>query len=460
VEKVMSRIDTFFGISKKGSTIKREMFAGLVTFLAMAYILAVNPTMLAGNGAFDTGMEWGSIFLATAISSGFTTILMGVVAKYPIALAPGMGLNAFFALTVCAPWGMNKSWQFALAAVLISGVIFVLISLTGVRKKVIDAIPQSLKYAVGAGIGFFIAFLGLKGAGIIYIDTAAALPALGSLSSPVMVLGLFGLFLTIVLMVRKVKGAIFFGIVATAVAGLIANFAGISLVVGGVEQMPHWSGFDLTFPAFTTFGAAFGEVGNVLTSPEGWLIIFSFLFVDFFDTAGTLMAVAGPAKLLNEKGELVNSEKALLIDAIGTVFGSVLGTSTVTSYIESAAGIEEGGCTGLTSVTTGVLFFASIILFPVLSVVTGVVTGPALIIVGILMASALKNIDWSDFTIAVPAFVTVIVMVLSYSISNGIAVGFFTYVVTMIGAGKAKKVHPIMYALAVLFAVYYIVQIL
>lgn len=447
----ISKVEKFFKVKEKGSTVKRELMAGLVTFLAMAYILAVNPNMLA-----DAGMDWGSVFLATAIAAGVTTIFMGLYAKYPVALAPGMGLNAFFAYTVCAPWAFAKSWQFGLATVIVSGVLFLIIAMTGLRKTIINAIPQELKYAVGAGIGLFIAFIGLKNAGIIFIDLGAGLPALGDFG-PVMLVGLFGLFLTVVLMVRKVKGALFFGIIGTVVVGLIVNYA--FLGGAGPIDLPSWNGFQLDI-GFSTFGGAFSEIGNVVTSLDGWVIILGFLFVDFFDTAGTLMAVAEPAGIANEKGELVDGEKALVVDAAGTILGGILGTSTITSYVESATGIEAGGRTGLTAVTTGVLFLLAIILFPVLNVVTGVATGPVLVVVGVLMAGAMKRIDWADFEVAVPAFLTMVVMVLSYSISNGIAVGFFSYVVVKLAAGKRKEIHPVMYGLAIFFALYFTITTL
>ncbi|MCK9199123.1 MAG: NCS2 family permease [Bacilli bacterium] len=458
MQNFSQKLDHFFGITKRGSTVKRELLAGLVTFLSLAYILAVNPTMLGGNGAFETGIDVGSVFMATALAAGITTILMGIYAKLPVALAPGMGVNAFFALTVCAPWGFNKSWQFALAAVLISGIIFVIISLTGVRKAVINAIPMNMKYAVGGGIGCFIAFIGLVNSGLIYVDTTSALPQLGHFSSPVLLIGLAGIIITAVLMIKKVKGSIFFGLVATAVIGLVCHLLGVSeLSAAGVELLPNFDNISFAIPSLApTFGKAFGSFGEVLTTFDGWVIIVMFLFVDFFDTAGTLVAIGTQADLINDKGEIEGADRAFLVDSVGTVIGGVLGTSTVTSYIESSTGIEAGGRTGLVAVTTGILLILAIFFAPLLSVVTSVVTGPALVIVGVLMASNFKKIDWTDFTIAVPAFFTIVGMILTYSIANGMALGFIMYLVCEIAAGKAKEVKPAMWVLPFFFVAYFI----
>jgi len=453
------KLDKYFGISKRGSNFKRELLGGLVTFLSLAYILAVNPSMLSGSGAYTSTIDVGSVFMATAISAGLTTIFMGLYAKLPIALAPGMGVNAFFGLTVCAPWGFNKSWQFALACVLISGIIFVIISLTGARKWLINAIPTNMKYAVSAGIGAFIAFIGLINCGVVYIDTASALPSLGSFSDPVMIVGLLGILITVVLMIRKVKGAIFLGLIATCVIGLVGHYLGLDTsMAGATATLPSFDNLKWTFSSMgPTFGACFSALGEVVTSFDGWIIIIMFLFVDFFDTAGTLVGVGTAANLVDDKGNIENVDRALLVDATGTVIGAVCGTSTVTSFVESAAGVEAGARTGLASIFTGILLLLSILISPIiLNVVTSVVTGPALVVVGILMAANIKKIDWTNFVEAAPAYVTFIAMPLTYSISNGMALGFITYAVCEVAAGRAKKVPVAMWVLVGIFIAYFI----
>ena len=423
-------LEKLFKLSSHKTTVKTEILAGLTTFLAMAYILAVNPGMLGA-----TGMPVQSVFLATAIASGIASILMGVLANYPVSLAPGMGVNAFFTYTVCMQFGY--SWQAALAAVFVSGIIFIVISVTGLRKMIINAIPQQLKLAIGAGIGFFIAFIGLKNAGII-VANESTFVALGKLTDPVVLLAIFGLALTLILLAKKVTAAVFWGLIGTAVVGVIAGLCGVA----NMPQLP------------TAFMSGFGEL---FAHKDFIVVIFSFLFVDFFDTAGTLVAVANRAGLVNEKGELENIEKALLSDSVGTCVGAVLGTSTVTSFVESTSGVEVGGRTGLTAVTTGVLFLLSIVFFPLLSVVTSAVTAPALIVVGILMAQQLGGIEWDNFIFASTGFMAIIMMILCYSISDGIALGFITYGAVMLGSGKAKEVRPIIWILDIVFILYFII---
>jgi AGZA family xanthine/uracil permease-like MFS transporter len=451
MDGLVAKLDTFFKIKKKGSSVKRELLAGLITFLSMAYILAVNPGILSA-----AGMDFGAVFLATAIATGLTTILMGLFANYPIALAPGMGINAFFAFTVTFVFG--KTWQFALAAVLVSGLLFLVIAATGLRKKIIEAIPLQLRYAVSAGIGGFIAFIGLVNMGVI-IANPATLVGLGNLGSPVALLGLFGLALTGVLMIRKIPGAIFVGLATTALVGLALHlFLGVSVLSGaGFELMPNLDNVSFALPSLApTFGVAFQNILEVVTTFDGWLIVFLFLFVDFFDTAGTLVAVGTQAKLFNDKGELMGGERALIVDAIGTVGGAILGTSTVTSYIESSTGIQAGGRTGLTAVTTGVLFLLAILLAPLLTVITSVVTAPALVIVGVLMAGNMKLIEWDDLAIAIPAFVTILGMILAYSISTGLALGFIFYVITMVAGNRMKEISPVMWVLALVFVLHFV----
>jgi adenine/guanine/hypoxanthine permease len=437
--------EKLFKLSSKGTTVKVELLAGLTTFLTMAYILAVNPGLLSSE--FGAGMPFQSVFLATALSAALASIIMGLYANYPIALAPGMGVNAFFSFTAVNMLG--GSWQAGLAAVFVSGVLFLVISLTGIRKMVINAIPKNLKLAIGAGIGFFIAFIGLQNAGII-VNNDVVLVGLGDLTAPTVLLAVFGILVTFALLARKISAGVFYGLVITAVVGIIAGLAGVE----GMPALPTAIvSFNFDMP---TFGAFVGGFGELFASPSAVLIIFTFLFIDFFDTAGTLVAVAGKTNLIDEKGELENVDKALMADAVGTVAGAILGTSTVTSYIESAAGVGVGGRTGLTAVTTGVLFILSIVFFPVLAVINGTVTAPALIVVGVLMAQQLGGIDWEDFIAATSGFVAIITMILAYSIADGIATGFITYGVVMVASGKAKEVKPVIWVLIAVFIAHFI----
>lgn len=433
--------EKLFKLSERNTTVRNEIIGGTTTFLAMAYILAVNPGMLSA-----TGMDTQSIFLATALSAGISSIIMGLLSNYPVALAPGMGVNALFAFTLCG--AMGYSWQGALALVFISGLIFIVISVTGIRSIVINSIPPQLKLAIGAGIGFFIAFIGMVNGGII-VSNASTLVSLGNLSEPTTLLAIFGLLVTIFLLAKKVKTAVFVGLVITAIAGVIAGLMGIP----GMPTLPT-SIFSIDF-SMNTVGAAFTGFGEVFSNPNTFIALFSLLFVDFFDTAGTLLGVTNRAGLVDEEGNLPGVEKALLSDALGTSIGALLGTSTVTSFVESTSGVEAGGRSGLTACVTGVLFFLSILCYPLLSMVTSAVTAPALIVVGILMAQQLGGIDWDDFAFAAAGFMTVIMMVLCYSISNGIALGFITYAVAMVGTGRAKEVKPIIWVLVAIFVLYF-----
>ena len=433
--------EKLFKLSERNTTVRNEIIGGTTTFLAMAYILAVNPGMLAA-----TGMDTQSIFLATALSAGISSIIMGLLSNYPVALAPGMGVNALFAFTLCG--AMGYSWQGALALVFVSGLIFIVISITGIRSMVINSIPPQLKLAIGAGIGFFIAFIGMVNGGII-VSNPSTLVALGDLSNPTTLLAIFGLLVTIFLLAKKVKTAVFVGLVITAIAGVIAGLMGIP----GMPTLPT-SIFSIDF-SMNTVGAAFTGFGEVFSNPNSFIALFSLLFVDFFDTAGTLLGVTNRAGLVDEEGNLPGVEKALLSDALGTSIGALLGTSTVTSFVESTSGVEAGGRSGLTACVTGVLFFLSILCYPLLSMVTSAVTAPALIVVGILMAQQLGGIDWDDFAFAAAGFMTVIMMVLCYSISNGIALGFITYAVAMVGTGRAKEVKPIIWVLVAIFVLYF-----
>ena len=439
-------LEKLFHLKENKTSVRTELIAGLTTFLAMAYILGVNPSVLG-----DAGMDVSSIFLATALSAAVASVIMGLLANYPVALAAGMGVNALFAYTVCGQ--MGYSWSAALAGVFISGVIFILISVTGVRKMIINAIPVQMKLAIGAGIGFFIAFVGLKNAGIV-VANESTFVAIGNFSDPTVLLALLGILITLLLVIRKVPAAVFVGMVITALIGIVA---GTVFHIEGMPSLPDGSFITTNFH-MEGAGAFMNGFGELFADPAKSLVmIFSFLFVDFFDTAGTLVAIGSKIGLVNpQTGELKNAERALLADAIGTVFGAAVGTSTVTSFVESSSGVGVGGRTGLTAVTTGVLFLLSILISPlILSAVTNAVTAPALVVVGVMMAQQLKSIDWEDMMIAAAAFVTIIVMVLGYSISNGIAFGFIVYTIGMIGAGKTKDIHPTVWVLDVIFLIYF-----
>lgn len=445
-------LEKLFKLNAKNTSVKTEIIAGITTFLAMAYILGVNPGILG-----DAGMDPQAVFMATAISAAIASIVMGLLANYPVALAPGMGVNALFSYTVVMRMGF--SWQAALAAVFVSGVVFLLISVTGIRKMIINAIPKQLKLAVGAGIGFFIAFVDLKNAGIIVANASTAV-GLGSFQSPIVLLAVFGILVTIFLVIKKVPAAVFVGMIITAAVGIVAHEAfGVSVLdANGLELMPALpTSFISTNFEMSAMGSFMDGMGELFAVPgAAFVAIFSFLFVDFFDTAGTLVAIGNRIGLVNDKGELENAEKALVADAVGTVVGAALGTSTVTSFVESSSGVGVGGRTGLTAVTAGVLFLLSIFISPiVLSTAVSAVTAPALVVVGIMMAQQLKGIDWDDMVFAAAGFITVVFMILSYSISNGIAMGFIAYTVAMVAAGKVKQINPIVWALVIIFILYF-----
>jgi len=459
----MEKVLKFFKVEERGSTFKTEILAGVTTFLAMAYILPVNSNMLA-----MTGMPIAGVFLATALASLIATALMALLANFPVALAPGMGINAFFTFTVVFGYGL--SWEAALAAVFISGILFFLVSISGLRKKVIDSIPQGLKYAVGAGIGFFITFIGLKNAGIV-VSYEATLVSLGDLSNNAVLLGIFGLLVVVTLYAMGNKFALIIAILTTAIVGLVLN-------AFGVDYMPAFDSSTtggLVDGANETIFGLFRGFGELFSSPQAIFIIFTFLFVDFFDTAGTLIAVGNRAGLVNENGELEGGNMPLMADSIGTVAGAMLGTSTVTSYVESTTGIEQGGRTGLTALVVAILFGLSIVIYPILSIFNGVVVGVdsfgdpiiyspvtsmALIMVGALMITQLKNVDWDDKALVIPAFLTIVFMIFAFSIAEGIAVGFIFYPITMIAAKRAKEVNPIMYGLMVFFIIRFILEIM
>jgi AGZA family xanthine/uracil permease-like MFS transporter len=430
-------LERYFELSKHGTTVRTEVVAGVTTFLAMAYIVFVNQFYL-GDIA---GMDKGAVFVATCLAAAIGTMIMGVWAKLPIAQAPGMGLNAFFGFTVVL--GLGIPWQTALAGTFVSGVVFLILALTGVRKMVIDSIPVQLKLAVGAGIGLFITFIGLKAAGIV-TDSPATTVTLGDLTESTTVLAIIGIVATAILLTRGYRAAVFYGIVLTSVLGMIL---GLIPVPSAIVSAP---------PSLApTFGVAFGEFGNLLNAQMA-VVIFTMLFVDFFDTAGTLIAVTKQANLLTPEGELPNGNRPLASDAIATIAGAALGTSTTTSYIESSAGVGAGGRTGLTSVVTSLLFLVTLFFSPILGAVTAQVTAAALIVVGLMMAKPLGEIEWDKWEYAIPAFIVVVTMPLTYSIAHGIALGLVLFPLLMTVKGKAREVSPTMYALGLLFLGYFI----
>ncbi|SFB26120.1 MULTISPECIES: NCS2 family permease [unclassified Bacillus (in: firmicutes)] len=436
----------YFQFEELGTSYRQEFMGGLTTFLAMAYILIVNPITLSLANIKDLPdamrMDYGAVFVATALAAAVGSLVMGLLARYPLALAPGMGLNAFFAYTVVL--GSGIPWQHALGAVFISGVFFLLLTMSGLREKIINAIPEDLKHAVGAGIGLFITFIGLQNAGII-VNNDATLVGLGDLSNGNTLLAIFGIVVTVILMTRGYKGGVFYGMVLTVIVGMIFNL--IDTPDRVVDNVPSLA------PTFGSVFSSFGDSSFYTTTMLG--IVLTFLFVDFFDNAGTLVAVANQAGLVKDN-KLPRAGKALFADSIASIVGAVLGTSTTTSYIESSAGVASGAKTGFASVVTAGLFILSLFFFPLLSVVTAPVTAPALIIVGVLMVSSLGKIDWNRFEIAVPAFMTMIAMPLSYSIATGIAAGFIFYPITMLIKGRKKEIHPIMYIFFIIFVLYFV----
>jgi len=463
VKKFQESLDKFFKISQRGSTITKELIGGLTIFLAMVYILPVNGGILSA-----TGMDFAAVFAATAIAAAIASLIMGLYANYPVGLASGMGVNAFFTYVVVKE--LQFTWEEALAAVLISGVLFLIISITGIRKKVINSIPNNLKLSVGAGIGFFIAFLGFKNAGII-TSHPETFVKLGNLGHETVLLAIFGVLLVFVLYALNKKISRFAIIISIVTTGLLGVLLGV--IFPGLEAtMPSIGGSNLGSISNVgqTFGKAFGAMGSLLSKPLAYAVIFTFLFVDFFDTAGTLVAVGHDAGLLDENGELIDGDKALVADSVGTIVGAVVGTSTVTSYIESTTGIESGARTGLSATVVGLLFIVSLLFFPLFSFVQSIevspgvfyspVTSMALIFVGALMVTSLKDIDWNDNIVVSSSFITVIIMVLSASIAEGIAFGFIIYAVMMGVTKRRKEVSPVMYILAGLFLINFIIKYL
>ena len=447
--------EKFFKLSKNGTTVKREVMAGITTFMTMAYILAVNPSILG-----DAGMDPTAVLLATAIASFIGTACMAFMANLPFALSAGMGLNAFLAYTVVL--GFGYSWQVALLAVFVEGIIFIGLSLTNVREAIFNAIPLNLKRGVSVGIGLFIAFIGLQNAGLC-VDSSTLVTITSftdnfQTSGICALLALVGLFITAMLYIKNVNGAILLGIVATWVIGMICQVLGIYVPDNAAyfSLFPSWGLTD-----FTKLGETFGQCFNVDFSSVGLVnfivIVMSFLFVDIFDTLGTLIGVATKADMLDDQGRLPGIKPALMADAIGTTAGAVLGTSTVTTFVESASGVAAGGRTGLTALTTGVLFLASTLFAPIFTAIPSFATAPALIMVGFLMVGTVTEIrfELDNLTEAIPAYLALIAMPLFYSISEGISLGIISYVLLNLAAGKGKSVKPLMYVLAVLFVLKY-----
>ncbi|WP_300795860.1 NCS2 family permease [uncultured Bacteroides sp.] len=427
-------LEKLFGFDRNVTRVRTEVLAGITTFLTMAYILAVNPNILSA-----TGMDKGALFTTTVVASAFATLLMAFYAKLPFGLAPGMGLNAFFAYTVCLT--MGYTWQFALTAVLIEGLIFILLTVTNLREKIVDAIPVTLKNAIGAGIGLFISFIGLQNAEII-VNNDATLISMGNITSGTALLGMIGLVVTSLLLVKGVRGALLFGILITTLIGIpmgITKFDGIFSTPPSIE------------PIFWQF-----EWHNIFTK-EMIVVVFTFLFVDMFDTIGTLVGVTTKAGMMDKNGKIPHLKQAFMVDAIGTTAGAMLGTSTITTFVESASGVGEGGRSGLTSFVTAVCFLLSLFFAPFFLSVPGAATAPVLILVGLMMMSSVLKVNFADYSEAIPAFICIIFMPLAYSISDGIVLGMISYVLINLLTGKYKKLTIGMYILAAIFVLKFFV---
>ncbi|MBE7380327.1 MAG: NCS2 family permease [Leptolyngbya sp. SIO1E4] len=448
-------VSRFFGFESLGTNLRTEIVAGVTTFITMAYILVVNPGILS-DAIFltESGDLFGELVVATGISAAIATLIMGVVAKYPIALAPGMGLNAFFTFSVVL--GLGLDWRVALAAVFIEGLIFIGLTLTNLRAAIIKAIPDCLKRATAAGIGLFIAYIALAGdpdfggAGII-VASEATKTALGNLGRPETLMALLGILITAAFLARRVRGALLWGILATAILGWIV---GITPWPEGIVGLPLWPGH--------IFGQAFVGLGQIGTAGIANFIVvmFVFLFVDLFDTIGTLSGIGVQAGYIQADGQLPRANQALMADAVGTTAGAILGTSTVTSYIESASGIAEGGRSGFTAVVTALCFVLAIFFIPLLSAIPGYATAPALLMVGVLMMSSVTTIQWSDPAESIPCFLTVLLMPLTFSIAEGLAVGFIAYPLVKSFQGKAHELSWIIWGLAAVFVLRFVLMAL
>lgn len=428
----MQKLIRFFKIQERGSTVRTEILAGMTTFMSMAYILAVNPSMLA-----QAGMDQSSVFVASAISAVIATLLMGILANLPIALAPGMGTNAFFVFTVVLGYGY--SWEIALTAVFLAGVLFVLLSLTNFREAVFNCIPLNLKYAISSGIGLFIAFIGFQMSGII-VNNDVTLVTMGDITAAGPLLTIIGLAITSIFLIYKVKGALLLGILLTAIIG-------IPLGITNLAALDPTSFFTVPSVAPTFWKFDFTNIFSF----EMLIIVFTFFLINLFDTLGTLVGVGAKGNLLNEKGELPQAKRAFLVDAIGTCVGAIFGTSTITSYVESTSGIAAGGRTGLTAITTASFFFLALFLSPIFLAIPSQATAPALILVGLFMISSIVKIDFEDYVSAIPAFLIIIGMPLTYSIAYSIGWGLISYVFLMVFAKRSKELHPIIYVLTAMF---------
>ena len=428
-------LEKLFGFNPKETTVRTEIMAGITTFLTMAYILAVNPNILG-----ETGMDKGALFTTTVLMSALPTIFMALYAKLPLALAPGMGLNAFFAYTVCLI--MGYSWQFALTAVFLEGLAFILLTITNLREKIVEVIPPALKTAISAGIGLYIAFIGLKNAEVI-VDNPATLVSLGKLTSGSGLLGVIGIGLTSILLVRNVKGALLIGILATTLIGIpmgITNIDGIFSIPPSIE------------PIFMKF-----EWTNIFTA-EMATIVFTLLFVDLFDCIGTVIGVTTRANMIGEDGKIPNLKKVFMVDSLSTAAGAAMGTSTVAVYVESAAGVNEGGRSGLTAFTTGICFLLALFFAPFFLAIPAAATAPVLVLVGLMMMSNIWKIDFFDYKESIPAFICMIFMPLAYSISDGILLGHLCYVIVNLLSGNRKNLTTGMYVLAAIFLLKFILQ--
>ena len=455
-------MEKFFKLKEHGTNVSTEIMAGVTTFMTMAYILAVNPNILSASG-----MDRGAVFTATALASFLGSCLMALLSNYPFVLAPGMGLNAYFAYTVVL--GMGYTWQMALAAVFVEGLIFIVMSVTNVREAIFNAIPMNLKHAVSVGIGLFIAFIGLQNAHIVVNNDSTLLGLFsfkGSMTDGTftyegitVLLAIIGILVTAIFLIKNIKGGILWGILITWGLGILCQFTGLytpNIDAGFYSLLPDFSnGLSISSLAPTFMKMDF----SIVFTFDFVIIMFAFLFVDMFDTLGTLIGVASKADMLDEDGKLPNIRGALLSDAVATSIGAVCGTSTVTTFVESASGVAEGGRTGLTSLTSGILFGLSLFLSPIFLAIPSFATAPALVIVGFLMLTSITKIDFNDYTEAIPCFITIIAMPFMYSISEGIAMGTIAYVVINLVTGKAKekKISPLMYVLAVLFICKYII---
>ena len=430
----MELLKKLFGFDAAKHNIRTEVLAGVTTFLTMSYILAVNPAIFS---ALD-GMPGGAVFTSTALAGIIGCVMMAIWGKLPFGLAPGMGLNAFFVYTVCL--GMGYSWQFALTAVFLEGLIFILLTVTNVREAIVNAIPVNLRYAIGSGIGLFIAFIGLQNAQIV-VNSDATLVSLGDLSSNTALLGIIGLIITAILYVKNVRGAMLIGILATTAIGIpmgVTEYRGIMSAPESIE------------PIFMQF-----QWENIFTL-DMLTVVFTFLFIDMFDTVGTLVGVCTRANMVGKDGRIYRLNEAFMADAIATTAGAMLGTSTTTTYVESAAGVAQGGRTGLTAFTIACCFAVTLFFSPLFLSIPAAATAPVLIIVGLLMLEPVRNIQWDDYSESIPAFVCLLLMPLAYSISDGILTSIIFYVVLNLLCGKFKKLTPMMYILAVLFVLKYI----